>query len=200
MELKTRKYNLPDISLLEDKNWPDYRFYCWIPDRVYLVLGISNKAEKSVIPEQVAGDNIPILKRTSGGETVILTPYTLVLATTVNTPGFLDPQKFFSEINNRIIERLASTGINNLAFKGISDIAIGNKKILGSSIYRRKNKLFYHAVLNVAEPVETISRYIAHPKREPDYRKGRPHSDFVTSLLAEGYQLEIGELKNLFEK
>jgi lipoate-protein ligase A len=38
-------------------------------------------------------------------------------------------------------------------------------------------------VLNVAESVECINKYIRHPKREPDYRKGRNHNEFVTSIM-----------------
>jgi lipoate-protein ligase A len=73
-------------------------------------------------------------------------------------------------------------------------VAIGDKKILGSSIYRRRKILFYHAVLNVSEPIETIERYIKHPTREPDYRNGRKHHEFVTSLHAEGYKLTMKKI------
>ena len=47
--------------------------------------------------------------------------------------------------------------------------------------------MLYHAVLNRAESTDTIERYLKHPLREPDYRHGRNHGDFVTSLAAMGY-------------
>ena len=46
------------------------------------------------------------------------------------------------------------------AQKTISDIAIGDKKILGSSMYRKKNTIFYHAVLNVSESITEISKHL----------------------------------------
>ena len=36
---------------------------------------------------------------------------------------------------------------------------------------------------------EMIAKYLRHPARMPDYRKNRPHTDFVTSLRAAAYDL-----------
>lgn len=199
MTIEALTYKMPDIQLLDHDDWKDYKFFTWVPDKTYLILGLSNKVEKSLIQETVLEDHVEVFKRPSGGETVILTPKTLVLSTTVNTEGFMDPQIFFKNINQIIIEKLSDFGIKDLQFRGISDICIGNKKILGSSIYRRKNKVFYHAVLNVSESIDLISKYIAHPPREPEYRKGRPHKDFVTSIWEAGYQISIEDLVSSFE-
>lgn len=49
--------------------------------------------------------------------------------------------------------------------------------------------VFYHAVLNIGETPEFIGRYLKHPAREPDYRIGRKHEDFVTSVRLAGYPL-----------
>ena len=106
----------------------------------------------------------------------------------------------FKLINNSIIAALTDLGVKQLGNKGISDISIGMKKILGSSIYRKQKTIFYHAVLNVSEPIETISMYLKHPTREPDYRRGRDHYEFVTSLKQEGYEFTIGELINQLNK
>lgn len=198
MEIEIKSYNLPDISILNDEQWPDYQFYTWIPDRYYLILGLSNQIDKSLKKEAVIRDKVPVLKRPSGGESVILSSKTLVISTCVKTQGFGNPHLYFRNINTLVMEKLKNAGIQNLNHKGISDIAIGDKKILGSSIYRKKNKLFYHAVLNVSEPVETIEKYLKHPGKEPDYRKGRSHKDFVTSLHQEGYHYTPEQLATLF--
>jgi lipoate-protein ligase A len=91
-------------------------------------------------------------------------------------------------------------GIENLNSKGISDLSIGDKKIMGSSMYLKGNDLFYHAVLNVSEEVSLISKYLKHPKKEPDYRKGRPHNEFVTSLHAEGYYIDVDVIMDSVRK
>jgi len=119
---------------------------------------------------------------------------------TLGTDHFHNPRQYFEQINHCVILALTSLGVKDLAFKGISDIAIRDKKILGSSIYRRKNKVLYHAVLNISESNDKIERYIKHPSREPDYRKGRPHGEFVTSLHDQGYVIPAEVLKNEIAK
>ena len=92
-------------------------------------------------------------------------------------------------VNSAVIDGLGEMGVTGLGSKGISDITIGNRKILGSSMRKVSNKLVYHAVLNIAEDPALFSRYLLHPRREPDYRAGRTHNEFVTSLAGEGYIL-----------
>jgi len=57
--------------------------------------------------------------------------------------------------------------------------------------------LLYHAVLNLGEPASTFERYLKHPSKEPDYRKGRSHSDFVTSLKEKGYANSAHHMENM---
>ena len=192
-------YNLPDIEPLL-YNESSEKFFTWIPDKFYLVLGRSNSAEKSLDLIQTNSDAVSILKRPSGGETVILSPKTLVLSAVAIEDELKNSHKYFEFFNGKIISILEKKGVKKLNQKGISDISLRDKKILGSSIYRKGNKIFYHAVLNISESVENIEKYILHPTREPDYRKGRKHSEFVTSLNREGYNLNISELKTEFEK
>lgn len=193
------KYNLPDISILNSNNRHDYSFNTWQPDKTYLILGQSNSITDSLNNEQVEKDHITVYKRPSGGQTVILTPNTLVLSTTITALKFVNPDIYFRRINDLIINILNKAGITDIQTKGISDIAIGEKKILGSAIYRNHQKVFYHAVLNVAEKTDLMEKYIKHPMKEPDYRLGRSHADFVTSIQAEGYNMTVKYIKDLFD-
>ncbi len=193
MNIEIATYNLPDIEIFKNIK-SDYDFSVWQPDKSYLVLGQSNKIETSLITEKVESDNIIVLKRPSGGETVILTPNTLVISAVFINPELKRPHQYFMVFNNLIIKGLLNAGINHVVHKGISDLAIGDKKIVGSSIYHKKDKLFYHAVLNVAESNENIEKYIRHPIREPDYRKGREHGEFVTSLIKHYPDLSMNKL------
>jgi len=192
MTIEVQKYDLKDYSIFESKN--DYDYYLWHPDERYIILGRANNPEASLETNLVEADQVKVYKRPSGGETVILTPNTLVISVKVKIGNELNTQKYFKEINDKIMDALSDLGVKDLSMKGISDISIGDKKILGSSIYLRKKTLFYHAVLNISESVEVISKYLKHPTKEPDYRKGRSHKEFVTSLLTEGYKLSVQEL------
>ncbi len=190
-------YNLPDIHLLTDTT---KRFLIWIPDKRYIILGASNKAEIALYIENVKQDNITVLKRPSGGQTVMLTPNNLIVAVAFHQPNGLQPKDIFDQINSLIISVLEKEEIHNLSMKGISDIAIDGKKISGSAIYRKKDVLLYHAVINMGEPATTFERYLKHPTKEPDYRNGRKHSDFVTSLKEIGYTKNYEDLRNIMSQ
>lgn len=192
MCLQIKKYDLTDIKLFENATNDLVRV--WIPEKICIVLGQSNSIESALNVEVVVSDNIPVYKRPSGGQSVVLTPETIIISIIKITTSFNNPQFYFQLFNRKIIDALKDIGIKNLLNKGISDITIGEKKILGSSIYRRKEKLLHHAVLNVGEPAETFEKYLKHPVKEPDYRKGRKHGEFVTSLKEQGFKVDINDI------
>lgn len=187
MSTETLTYNLKDFEIFNNSRSFDHSV--WIPDKTYIVIGRSNNAENSVNLNSAIEDNIRILKRPSGGEAVILSQKTVVISVKLKSSDLLNTHKYFKLINNEIINTLKEEGVNDLRMNGISDISIGDKKILGSSIYRKSDVVFYHAVLNISESIDLIEKYLRHPKREPDYRKGRSHKKFVTSVKTEGYKL-----------
>ena len=179
--IEVKSYDLKDYSIFNSDKKSD--FLIWQPDKTYIILGRSNRvAEDSVHADKAKKHGIEIYKRPSGGEAVILSPNTLVISVKLPLHNEIKTHHYFKLINNSIIKALSELGVKQLGNKGISDISIGVKKILGSSIYRKQQTLFYHAVLNISEPVENISLYLKHPKKEPDYRLGRNHDEFVTSL------------------
>ncbi|GAB1373297.1 hypothetical protein MASR1M46_01770 [Bacteroidales bacterium] len=186
-QITTLPYSLPDADILLPANSDRYKI--WVPDKIYIVLGRSNNFEDALITENVIQDNLLVMKRPSGGETVILTPSTLVFSIKFPLQKRVNPQVIFKTINNSIIEELKSAGVEGVYSKGISDLSIQNQKIMGSSMYLKDNQYFYHAVLNISEDPELFSKYLKHPGKEPDYRKGRTHTEFVTSLWKKGYQI-----------
>ena len=52
----------------------------------------------------------------------------------------------------------------------------------GSCIYRTRGLLYYSTTLLLDPDLELVERYLPHPPREPEYRRGRPHRDFMTSV------------------
>ena len=193
-ELTIRDYDLPDSQLLEGED-DSVSTMVWFPSEVCVVLGQSNKVEEALLGKPVTRDGIPVYRRPSGGEAVILTPDTLVISTILNETNLSSPLRYFQFYNLRVIGCLKAMGIEGLRYRGISDSAIGEKEILGSSIYRNHWKIFYHAVLNISMPIDLIGKYLKHPPREPEYRDGRPHHEFVTSLHAEGYTLAPEDIR-----
>jgi lipoate-protein ligase A len=186
------EYNLPDIQLLNEST---NKFLLWIPDKSYIVLGASNNAKDAVVEDVTLRDDICVIKRRTGGQTVMLTPNNIIISAVITDESVMKPKDVFNRFNELIIDAIAKNHNLKFSTRGISDIALGEKKILGSSMYRGKGKLFYHAVLNFEEPSTTFQKYLKHPSNEPDYRKGRMHHEFVTSLKETGYPESINHFK-----
>ncbi len=196
--IKIKKYDLPDSYLFENNIFTSSNIV-WEPSETCIVLGRSNNSDDSLYLNNIINDNIPVYKRPSGGETVLLSNKMLVISIAIKQSDFKSGKSFFKNYNNKIISALESLGIQDLGFKGISDITINNLKILGSAIYQNNLVVFYHAVLNVSESTSLIEKYLKQPKRQPDYRKSRSHKNFVTSLNNEKYNISIHDLKNAIE-
>jgi lipoate---protein ligase len=191
--LKIDDYDLPDAYLLTDFSI-GLRKMIWIPKEKVLVLGQSNDIHKSILVDKAKADGIRIVRRPTGGESVLLTPQMVIISILFTNINGIQSKKIFQIMCSRLQNALEDLGVEHLQFKGISDLAIEENKILGSSIYRNPDMLFYHAVLNVAEEPEEIARYLHHPQIEPDYRLGRSHDAFVTSLKHEGYSFSVDEI------
>ncbi len=192
-------YNLQDTKLLEEQPG-DVSVMVWQPEKPVIVIGKSNSPEKSVNLELTEKFGVEVLQRMSGGETVYLSPNTMVISTKIRHTDLGGSKSIFKSVNQLIINALEFFGCHEAVYRGISDIALGKKKILGSAMYKGKDYLFYHAVLNLSEDIETIAKFILHPEREPDYRQGRSHKEFVTSLKDEGYDIEYSALKKQIER
>ena len=190
-------YNLPDYTIFESPKEFDY--YIGEPDNIYIVLGRSNNIEGAINCENVKKDGIITLKRPSGGESVILSPNMLIFSFKYRSERIPNPLKLFKIINSKLIENFSILGIRNLHSKGISDLSIGNMKIMGSSMFTKNKTIFYHGVLNISEDVELIEKYLSHPSKEPDYREKRSHRDFVTSLQRQGYNFKKEALTKSIE-
>ena len=62
-------------------------------------------------------------------------------------------------------------------------------------MYRSKDMLFYTASLMVSNDVQLLDLYLRHPSKEPDYRQGRSHHDFVTTICREYPKLTLTDIK-----
>ncbi len=191
MPVVVRPYDLADAALFGGTG---DGMMVWQPAGTVIVLGQSNTPERSLILENVLSDGIPVTKRPTGGEAVMLTPQMAVITVAREFPGLARSKDFFMEVNAMILDLLSDLGVRNYGTRGISDITIGDKKILGSSMHRRESRLVYHGVLNIAGDPSIFEKYLRHPSREPDYRQHRPHSDFVTSLKNEGYDIHYHDI------
>ncbi len=170
-------------------------FRVWEPTQIDVVIGQSNKPEQEVHLDRVREDGVGLIKRRSGGGAVVLAPGMVVSSVVINDIPLKHTQKAFNEVTHLFVEALTQIGVEDVSHRGRSDICIGDRKIMGASIYRNQSQLLYHNVMLVSADLSLIERYLKHPSREPDYRKSRSHLDFVTSLHEKGYTFSSDEIK-----
>ncbi len=177
---------------------PAWRIY--EPGEVSVVLGAGRHGKGDIIEESVAADGVPVLSRKGGGGTVVLAPGMVVLALVTEVLSPFRNREYAAEINGWIRAALAGLGVNGVEQRGISDLALGEVKIAGTSIFRRRLILFYQASLLVANDIALFGRYLTYPSSVPDYRAGRSHDAFCTTLQRAGFPLRAGDVIAALER
>ncbi len=177
---------------------PVHRIY--EPAVLCAVLGAAGRPEQDLIEAHLESDGVPWRRRRGGGGTVILGPGQVVLALVTEVESPFRNKEYAAVINGWITESLARLGVTGVHPEGISDLAIGEKKIVGTSIYRTRLVLFYQASLLVSNDISVFTRYLTMPSRVPEYRRGRSHEDFVTTLAREGYTFSVKDVMDSMEE
>jgi len=172
------------LALAEKEQKEFIRF--WESAHYFIVLGRIGKLEEDVELVVVQKDRIPVLRRSSGGGTVVQGPgcfnYTFVLDKRKHS-DLSDLRKSYQYILNKVIQSLQKQNIHSV-FKPISDLAIvsSQKKFSGNAQKRSKNFILHHGTILYGFQLDLIHRYLKMPKDVPEYRKGRAHLDFVTNI------------------
>jgi lipoate---protein ligase len=173
----------------------------WEPDSPAVVVGYSQQPAKEVYIDRCRQAGVPIIRRRGGGGSVVLMPGVLCLTLAFNSHQSDSPYYFFQKINSFLSEQLeALYSIRGIMQAGISDLAIGDKKILGCSMHKSRHRYLYQGSLLVHPDLDLIDRFLRHPSKEPEYRNQRGHQDFVSGLQPLGYAITVSQIKNDLEK
>jgi lipoate---protein ligase len=164
------------------------------PSALCAVLGAAGRPEQDLLLENLGSDGIPWMHRRGGGGTVVLGPGQVVLAVVTEVASPFRNKEYAAEINAWIVESLRRLSLTGVHPAGISDLAIGEKKIVGTSIYRTRLVLFYQASLLVNNDISVFTRYLAMPVKVPEYRRGRTHEEFCTTLAREGFTGTVSDV------
>ena len=174
---------------------PQFRVY--EPERRVLVLGAAGDPAADVHQEAAAAAGIDIRRRRGGGGTVLLGPGQVVVALVTEVDHPYRNREYAHAVNGWLIDALHGAGVRGIEQRGISDLAIADRKIAGTSVFRRRRILFYQASLLVNNDPAEFERFLAFPRQEPDYRHGRGHTAFCTTLAAAGYPYRAAQVAAL---
>ena len=146
-----------------------------------LVLGCADKPESVLDVDECRRRGVDWIKRITGGGTVLQSRGILNYSYTAPDPGGLDIKKTFHAGACFIIEGLARLGIE-AHYCGISDVAVGDRKISGNAQARKWRSILLHGTVLVDLDFGLLSEVLRLPAREPDYRRNRDHRSFMTTL------------------
>lgn len=174
--------------------------YAYQQESPEIVIGPSCKPELELNLKHCIADSVPIQKRRGGGGTVILVSGVVVTVVVGERKAGESALSIFDKIHNAMIALLENEGISSIEKKGISDLAIENRKVLGSSLYMGSSPFcyYYQSSLLVSADISLMNRYLEHPPKEPDYRKGRGHETFCTTLHEQGISISPASICKLF--
>lgn len=151
-----------------------------------VVVGAGGSVAIDVNASACAADGVPVLRRSSGGGTVVLGPgclcFSLVLAYD-RAPGLNEIPASNRYVLARVRRALQSV-VPGATVEGTSDLVALGLKFSGNAQQRKRRYLLHHGTLLCGFDLALIPKYLNAPERQPDYRRDRPHAEFVANLPA----------------
>jgi lipoate-protein ligase A len=156
----------------------------WESPQPLVVIGRSSRREQEVDREVCEVDEVPVLRRSSGGAAIVAGPGCLMYAVVLSYEEH--PHLRALEVAHAHVLRHVQMAVSKLVpetrMNGTSDLEWRGQKFSGNSLRCKREHLLYHGTLLYDFPLPLISRYLKTPPRQPDYRHGRDHDAFVTNL------------------
>ncbi len=160
-----------------------------------IVLGISGKPEIMINTPYLQRKPIPVIRRFSGGGTVVVDESTYFITLICNSEQVqvpCQPEKIL-----RWTEGLYQPLFGENDFRAIeNDYVIKNRKCGGNAQYLRKNRWLHHTSF-LWDYREEKMEYLQMPPKAPSYRSGRPHADFICRLRD---YIDLGQFQSQFIK
>lgn len=153
----------------------------WENPGVAVVVGAGGSVAHDVNRSACEADDVPVLRRASGGGTVLVGPgclcFSLVLGYDA-APGLHD----ITASNRYVLGRVRRALPVPATIEGISDLALDGVKFSGSAQQRKRTHFLHHGTLLCGFDLRLMTKYLNTPERQPQYRRDRSHAEFVMNL------------------
>jgi len=172
----------------------------WEPEDIFVVMGRAKHVDKDCFADQCRKDEIDIIRRISGGGTVLqgkgCLNYSVILSYDSDA-DYRNVRGSYSAILNKISGYFLEREIK-VECLPLSDLAIGGKKVSGNAQARKRRYFLHHGTFLHDFDLNKIPMYLKYPEQEPEYRKGRTHRDFMTNLPVDAECVKNVVLKAFF--
>jgi lipoate-protein ligase A len=174
-----------DLAMLRAAEAPNAApaFRTWSSPGHAVVVGRAVEIDCEVDLAFCDSERIPVLRRPSGGRSVLLGPGTLQYALAL--PGSLGPERTAITGAKRYCNGLLLAALpcgHGLAADESGDLLRGDRKVGGLALRKTRNGVLVHGTLLLTADLGLLSRTLRHPVREPAYRRGRSHAEFLDNL------------------
>lgn len=176
-----------DEALLEDAErspGPKQWLRIWESPEPAVVIGRASRVADEVNLEACLAQGVPVGRRCSGGAAVVLGRGCLMYAVVLDCR--LRPELRAVDVAHRfVLSRNAEAlrrRVPGVRCQGISDLTLDGRKFSGNSLRVKRDHLLYHGSLLYDFPLDAIEGLLRAPPRQPAYRAGRPHGQFVRNL------------------
>jgi len=164
----------------------------WSSNQYLIAVGRSGKVSEDCSVDECRRDGIKIIRRISGGGSVLQGPgcinYSAILS--YDSAGeYRDIRTSYQSILQRLADSLRKEG-HDVNFFPICDLALSKKKISGNAQARKKKFFLHHGTFLISFDLDKVPRYLKHPSKEPEYRNGRSHKDFLANISISREELE----------
>jgi lipoate-protein ligase A len=173
------------LEMAEAETVPTEALRLWESHRVAVVLGRSSKVREEVDLDACRRRSIPVLRRCSGGTSVLIGPGCLMYAVVLSyqrRPELRLIEQAHRFVLERVVAAVSPLVSERVEARGTSDLAIGDRKFSGNSLRCRRNHLLYHGTILYAYPLSLLDECLLTPPRQPEYRLGRSHGQFVANV------------------
>lgn len=156
----------------------------WESPRPMVVIGRSSRREDEVDRAACVADDVPVLRRSSGGAAIVAGPGCLMYAVVLSYrehPHLRALEAAHAHVL-RHVQMAVSKLVTGTRINGTSDLEWHGRKFSGNSLRCKRDHMLYHGTLLYDFPLPRIARYLKAPPRQPDYRRGRDHNEFVVNL------------------
>lgn len=156
-----------------------------------VILGRSSKVMDEVNQEFCRAHNIEYLRRSSGGASVVIGPGCLMYAVVLDyriRPELKMLDQAHQYVMQKMLNAIQQCGVN-VRFQGTCDLTLDGRKFSGNSLRCQRNSFLYHGTLLYDFDLNLVQQCLGTPPRQPEYREGRSHQDFVTNLPVSKEQL-----------
>ena len=157
----------------------------WEPRQHFVVLGYSSRISSEAKLAACRQARVPILRRISGGGTVLQGPgclnATLVLRLErhASLQTISGTTAFILERHRQALEPAVGRPVER---RGLSDLALEGMKFSGNAQRRKRGCVLFHGTFLLDMDLSLVDRLLALPSRQPDYRRNRAHQAFLMNL------------------